>query len=343
MGVRTLRIAVLAANVLLVAAVACASAVCVVQIASEGERRPGFEVARTSSSAPKLIETIKPFNSFSPIWTMKAVPGGQASPVAAEEDKQTARDQAERMLAGMIGILGVIPNVTAPEKGAAILTPARSRGNEWDVVWVGEMFEGAVVKRIIIEGVYFEFRGHGDLFLPYDNSEPPGIPGAPVARTAVGRRSPVDMAAGAGPAAAAGTGPPGSATEVSTDTQVYETFTETKKVSDTNWEIDPKERDYIVENHAKIRAEARLAPHFDSKTGQADGVEIRGAETGTLASRRGFQKDDIIKSVNGVAVTGLESVEALTQKFKSARSLTITYERRGKTCTTTFDVPNLKR
>ncbi len=342
MRIKSLKLAVLSANAALLIGIAASSGLCVMQILKEGERKPAPPKSDPQSEAPVNIQNIPPLGTFSSIWTMRAVPGASSPAPAPEEDKRTARDQAEKILAEAVLIVGILPNVTAPEKGWAILSSPRN-AVETTPVAPGDTFQNAIVQRIIKEGVYFEFRGHKDLFLAYSDSSPArGLTGRAAAMAARGPGGPVAPAGGPGgvPVGVSSTATTGNPEEASADAQTYDSFVETKKINDNQWQIDPRERDFIIENHPKIRAEARLAPHYDSKTGQADGVEIRGAEAGSLASKRGFEKNDIIKSVNGVAVTGLESIESLTKKFQTARSITVVYERKGKTYTVTYDVAN---
>jgi type II secretory pathway component PulC len=247
------------------------------------------------------------------------------------KDDSTERDKALSFLSNNVVIRGVVPNSTDSKKGEAILTHKRDPKKVEVVVSPGSTFLDALVSRITREGVFFEYRGHKDLFVRYEDSSVH----VPVGRPTRGRRGVNPRAVPMGnapPVASSAVANPGDGSAA-----VYDSFTATQKVEEGAWRLDPRERDYIVKNQAKIRSEARLAPHFD-KNGKADGVEVRGAAQGTLVQKRGFRKGDIVKKVNGIPVTGLDSVESLTRKFRNARQITVTFERQGVEKTITYTV-----
>ena len=330
MSVKNIKRLVLILNLLLLACTVAAAGVTVVSFADAGERQGRKTRPNNRNKSQKALNPVKakPLGAFSAIWNLQASPG--SGPVAPPTDEpDTARDEAQRLLSSTISILGVIPNITSPAKGWAILAAGRNTKDTTEVT-SGDVFLGAVVERIQRDGIFFSFRGHKGVFLAYvlvsqgpSQRPPPGrtgrgvgsLPGTPL-----------------GPGEGISPGPQGAASVSS-----YDKFT-TRKISESQWKLDVREKDFIVQNQARIRTEARLAPHYNPKTAKADGVEIRGADKNTLVYKRGFRKSDVIKSINGVPVTGPQSIESLTKRFKNSRKVTITFERRGVTKTVTFNL-----
>lgn len=334
MRVKTLRALILLLNLVLFAGTAAAAGLCVVTLARSGERKARGPSKGDDGPPPKPVRIMdaRPLGSYAALWTLQAEPGAVVQPVE-DVEQETERDEAMRRLQGMVHIWGVIPNTTAPSKGWAILSSDRN-GRDSTVIAGGDLFLGAKVMRIQRDGIFFSYMGHDDLFVPYADAASSPAAAPPNAR-AVRNPPPGARAAGVRP----GQPVPQNPTAVKPgDPAIYDTFSGTKKLSENHWQLDPREKAYIVKNQARIRSEARLTPHYNPKTGKADGVEIRGADKGTLVHKRGFRKSDVIKAVNGVPVTGPQSIESLTKKFRNSRKVTITFERRGVTKTVTYNV-----
>jgi hypothetical protein len=330
MSVKNIKRLVLLLNLMLLAGTVAAAGVTVVSFADAGERQRRKTRPKNRNKSQNTLNPVKakPLGAFSAIWNLQASPG--AGPIAPPDDEpDTARDEAQRLLSATISILGVIPNVTTPSKGWAILAAGRNTKDTTEVT-TGDIFLGAVVERIQRDGIFFSFRSHKGLFLAYvivsqGSRQRPG-PSRTGRGVSVRSGNPLRPGQGITP------GPKGATSE-----NAYDKFT-TRKISENQWQLDRREKDFIFQNQAHIRAEARLAPHYNPKTAKADGVEIRGADKNTLVYKRGFRKADVIKSVNGVPVTGPQSIEALTKRFKNSRKVTITFERRGVTKTVTFNL-----
>jgi hypothetical protein len=98
---------------------------------------------------------------------------------------------------------------------------------------------------------------------------------------------------------------------------------------------------YLNENYADVLStQVRWDRHQDPHTGKYDGIELKEVVPGSLAAQHGAQEGDVIKSINGHPVTGVQ--EAITfAKNNSSKYTTweIVVDSHGQTKTITYQSP----
>ncbi len=77
-----------------------------------------------------------------------------------------------------------------------------------------------------------------------------------------------------------------------------------------------------------ILSETELSPHVDN--GEILGLEIRRLPDGTLLSESGLLPGDILRSINGEPLRGLDSLWDLLARLRDADELRVVVERRGE-------------
>jgi hypothetical protein len=107
------------------------------------------------------------------------------------------------------------------------------------------------------------------------------------------------------------------------------------------YQIGVDDAAYANENYAKILAEdLRTGRHQDPRTGRYDGIEVQSVTPGSFADRHGAEEGDVIKSINGHAVTSVQ--EAISYAKMNAGQFTtweIVIERNGRLETITYNTP----
>lgn len=99
------------------------------------------------------------------------------------------------------------------------------------------------------------------------------------------------------------------------------------------WEIDPKERLYALKNQKAIQRDIRLS--FTPE----GGVKINWIREGSIIAARGFKEGDIIKSINGRAVTRQSINDILSQtRLRKITSATVVIDRFGRRITLEYRI-----
>jgi len=78
----------------------------------------------------------------------------------------------------------------------------------------------------------------------------------------------------------------------------------------------------------RLLTQARVVPHF--KNGKADGFLITNIVPGSIYEQIGLQNGDIIKRVNGEAITTPQQAMAMYQALQTATEIELTIERAGQ-------------
>ena len=117
--------------------------------------------------------------------------------------------------------------------------------------------------------------------------------------------------------------------------------TQTKAFGQNRYMLGTEDIAYANANFAQILAEdVRTSRHQDKRTGKYDGIEVKSVTPGSYAERHGAQEGDIIKSINGHAVTSVQ--EAINYAKMNADRYTtweIVVERNGKLQTFYYQSP----
>jgi membrane-associated protease RseP (regulator of RpoE activity) len=102
-----------------------------------------------------------------------------------------------------------------------------------------------------------------------------------------------------------------------------------------------EDMEYLNQNYPEVLGtQIRWERHQDPRTGRYDGIEIKDVAPGSLAAQHGAQEGDVIKSINGHAVTSVQ--EAITFAKNNAGKYTtweIVVESHGQTKTITYQSP----
>jgi general secretion pathway protein C len=82
-----------------------------------------------------------------------------------------------------------------------------------------------------------------------------------------------------------------------------------------------------LQNFSQLLSQARVSPHF--KNGKTDGFLIRAIVPGSLYDKVGLKNGDVIRKVNGSAITGPQQAMAMMQKLQKAVSVDVEIQRGG--------------
>lgn len=110
-------------------------------------------------------------------------------------------------------------------------------------------------------------------------------------------------------------------------------FTSRKLQADQNrevWGIDEREVEWAAENVDEIlNSQVSVSPH---PTG---GVRVDSVASGSVVEARGIRPGDLIRSVNGIAVSSMEDARNLmnSPQFQSSTNMVLTIERAGRIVT----------
>jgi general secretion pathway protein C len=107
-------------------------------------------------------------------------------------------------------------------------------------------------------------------------------------------------------------------------------------VSPTERNVSRSFVDQLTENPTSLMRTVRVRPY--SRDGQIEGFKLYRIRRNTLLARLGFRNGDLIRSVNGVEITGADRALAAYTKLKRASHLTVTIERRGQPMGLDFNV-----
>jgi type II secretory pathway component PulC len=117
----------------------------------------------------------------------------------------------------------------------------------------------------------------------------------------------------------------------------------TRKTGETadqvSWELDPRELDFVGDNADTLLGQVKLHP-YASEGGEIGGLALDEVGPGSFAAERGFLKGDVVKAVDGHALTSLEDIKKMASSADVAKkgSITIKVERAGRTVDMVFKV-----
>jgi len=94
--------------------------------------------------------------------------------------------------------------------------------------------------------------------------------------------------------------------------------------------------DTQTQNFPQLLSQARVVPHFAN--GKSDGFVLSEIVPGSLYQKVGLQNGDIIRKVNGVAVSGPQQAMAMFQTLKTASSIDVEIQRAGNVQQLHYDI-----
>jgi len=113
---------------------------------------------------------------------------------------------------------------------------------------------------------------------------------------------------------------------------------ETTLIGEDRYLAGLDDREIFQKDYSKILAELRFKQHHDPKNGKPDGVEIKDVPKGSFGAKYGAKAGQIIKSINGHAVTSVnEGISYAKQNADKYDLWVIVYEEQGKEKTKYID------
>jgi general secretion pathway protein C len=99
-------------------------------------------------------------------------------------------------------------------------------------------------------------------------------------------------------------------------------------VEENRWMIDERVVEEARTNLGEVLKSARMEPRLVN--GATNGFAITMLRPGSLLTRMGFKRGDVILEVNGVPLSSPEKALQIFQQLREARSLQVSLERRGQ-------------
>ncbi len=109
-----------------------------------------------------------------------------------------------------------------------------------------------------------------------------------------------------------------------------------KKISDTEFEIDRTAVDKILEDQSSLMRSARIVP--EQKDGKTIGIRLFGVRPETLLGTLGLKNGDRLETINGFNMGSPEKALEAYARLRTADSLKIQLNRRGKDMTIDFKI-----
>ncbi|NUN48211.1 MAG: hypothetical protein HUU15_05200 [Candidatus Brocadiae bacterium] len=109
----------------------------------------------------------------------------------------------------------------------------------------------------------------------------------------------------------------------------------TKKVGESenriDWEVDPREIDFVTKNADGLLGQLKLRP-YAPEGGEMGGLMVDEITPGSFAAERGFLKGDVVRAVDGQALTSVEEIKKFANSEEIAKkgSISISIERSGR-------------
>ncbi len=108
------------------------------------------------------------------------------------------------------------------------------------------------------------------------------------------------------------------------------------KISDTEFEIDKKVVDKVLENPMSVARGARIVPSI--KNGKNNGFKLYAIRPSSVYAKLGLMNGDTIHSINGFDLTSPDKALEVYTKVREATSLSVTATRRGKPVTLNYSI-----
>ncbi len=99
-------------------------------------------------------------------------------------------------------------------------------------------------------------------------------------------------------------------------------------------DVDRAKMENPLENMNDLLSKVRIKPHF--RNGKPDGLSVIHVEDGSIFSSLGLERGDIIKGVNGKAVSGPDDLVELYSNLKAGSDVSLEMLRNGESKTLTY-------
>ncbi|OGP13102.1 MAG: hypothetical protein A2053_01465 [Deltaproteobacteria bacterium GWA2_50_8] len=99
--------------------------------------------------------------------------------------------------------------------------------------------------------------------------------------------------------------------------------------------IDQREVDEALTNLDKLYTEIRIVPNF--KDGKAAGMKVLSVKPGSIFSKLGLRRGDVLERINGLELDIKSGMELFAQ-LKSAKNLTVDLQRQGQNKSLEYEI-----
>jgi len=115
----------------------------------------------------------------------------------------------------------------------------------------------------------------------------------------------------------------------------------TMKIGQNIYQIGTEDQKYFEANYQEeLSRNVRTARHQDPRSGRYDGIEITSVTAGSMAAAHGAQEGDVIKSINGQAVTSVsEAIHYVKTHSDQTTTWEVVVESKGITKTVIYHSP----
>lgn len=120
-----------------------------------------------------------------------------------------------------------------------------------------------------------------------------------------------------------------------TDDSASKEETKIEKKAEGSFVIDRAEIDAALANLDKLYTEIRAVPHFIE--GKPSGLKLLSVKTGSLFSKLGLQRGDILKKINGSEIDMKKGLE-LFNSLKTETHITLEVDRKGQNQSLDYDI-----
>jgi len=111
--------------------------------------------------------------------------------------------------------------------------------------------------------------------------------------------------------------------------------TKVEQSSEGQFVVDRAEIDAAIANIDKLYTEVRAVPHF--KDGSPDGLKLMSVKSGSLFSKLGLKRGDILKKINGNELDIKKGLDLFNQ-LKSETQIALEVERKGAVQTMQYEI-----
>ena len=109
-----------------------------------------------------------------------------------------------------------------------------------------------------------------------------------------------------------------------------------KQIDQNSWAVDKRELDQAMLNLNQLVTQIRVVPNIVD--GQTQGFTVFNIAPGSLFTKIGLMDGDIITSVNGTALTGIDVAYQALRNLQNQTNLQVNALRKGQTLTLSYEI-----
>jgi len=285
-----------------------------------GQRPPGSELPNVSAILARNI-----FDPTTGPLPKAEVPEEPTEPTDAPVEEPIAKGVLPPPCDGAVKLIATVYQERAPEWSFASMTS----GSEAPMLYrVGGRVGDKEIASIYPKAVYM--RGANkrlcSLVMFVDRSAvSQAVPPPAVAARAVGDA----VTAESPPPTAAGALAGGAFSETELDSNI-------KSSGETKFSVSRSFVDKVLQNQAEIMRSARIVPHEEN--GQVVGVKLYGIRRNSLLGKLGLQNGDLLRTINGFAMSSPDTALEAYSKLRSSNNLSVAVVRRGRPMNVEYDI-----